>query len=177
MSVTLFGYLEARAQDPQSSWRCISHSDSFNGIDFDSTELNPDICYPLPQSDFQKIVHSLSDVIRLKSSDLSSKLRREYQALSYDVTGNRTNGLQIYSITFGDFCKNYNQLVQTTNRDAFQEQTLDYLAAIIRRLANAYYFPLCIGGHTDLINPDKKHLQDAPKIIADRVRLVLWQDA
>lgn len=110
MSTTFFAYLEAQNPEAPSGWTCITHQDSFDGINFDNKELLPDITYSIPINDFRRLIRHLGYINDLKASQLSSKLHVEYEDLSKSATG-KPNNLHIYSISYYDLVKNYNQLV------------------------------------------------------------------
>lgn len=180
MSTTFFAYLEAYNPEPPTNWTCITHHDSYDGYSFKNKELLPDITYPLPKSDLQYMIrHYMNGVKSLKSNELSKTLHIEYQNLSKDVTG-KPNSLHIYSVSLDNLVDNYNQLVNKkhiTPLDSTEEQLLNWLTDIIRKLTNSYYYQLNIAGDPLLLNPDQEHELELNDNTAENIRLTGWMDA
>lgn len=181
MSVPLFAYLEAQDTQAQHAWHCITHQDVFDGFDFNNQELLPDITYPINEPTFKQFTHDFISLHIIDAKDLSPTLYSEYQELSNQVTG-KDNGLTIYTITIGNLIDSYNCLINLANhasgqaRQSYQKR-ISLLAAGIRRLANSYYYQLDVAGSPYLLNPDGHHAIQISRLIADRVRVVLWFDA
>lgn len=181
MSVSMFAYLEASDTQAQPAWHCITHQDSFDGFDFNNHELLPDITYPINPQTFKQITQAFTGLHPIPANELSPTLYAEYQNLSNQVTGS-DNGLTIYTITIGDLINSYNHLIKLVNQTNGQakqsyQTSLTLTANSIRRLTNSYYYQLDITGDPYLLNPDGHHPIQISRLIADRVRVVLWFDA